>query len=265
MKRIVALLAIILLASCSAFDQSIKVSCNAPEGIPRSNLLLFGEMHGSVESPEVIGRIACARALEGPTVVGLELPTKEQTAIESYLASDGSKASRARLLSGPFWQQSKDGRSSMAMIDLIEYVRKLKQQDIPLTVFAFDAQTNIDTSRDSAIAQSVRNFRAANPSLPIVALMGRVHASQAPIHRGDQLIITSGSLLQDLNPTSVLLGHPSGTIWACMPDCDIHQVDSSWGTAKQSGFTNESPMLGYSTTYVLPSITASPPAIDVPR
>ncbi|MCA1791935.1 MAG: hypothetical protein LC667_19435, partial [Thioalkalivibrio sp.] len=184
-------------------------------------------------------------------------------AIDIYLASDGSTTSRGKLLSGPFWQQSKDGRSSEAMIVLIEYVRKLKEQDLPLSVFAFDAQISSDENRDAVLAQAIRDFHSLDPSLPVIALMGNVHASQSRIQRGDQLIVTSGSLLQDLSPTSIVLTYGSGTIWACMPDCRVHQVNSSWGKARQPGFTNASPMVGFTSSYLLPSITASPPAVDV--
>ncbi|MGY0651724.1 hypothetical protein ACW7GZ_07655 [Luteimonas sp. A537] len=259
MRHILALLSIVLFSSCVPARQSTHVACEAPRGVPQAKLLLFGEIHGSVEAPALIGRIACSSALNEPTAIGLEVSTTEQEAIDIYLVSDGSEASKDKLLSRPFWQNGNDGRSSVAMADLIEYVRALNQQGVPLTVFAFDAPTS--QSRDAALAQGIRDFHSANPSLPIIALMGNIHASQMPIQRGNQEIVTSGVLLQDLEPTSVLIAYRSGTTWACMPDCGIHQVNSKWGNSRELGFVGESPMPGYAIAYVLPGITASPPAV----
>lgn len=249
-------------ASCSQTPRLSAVSCNAPAEAPHAKLLFFGEMHGSIESPDLVGRIACAEALHQPTALGLEIPTGEQAAIDRFLASDGSQSERRTLLSGDFWRNDKDGRASVAMASLLEFVRKLKHQSVPLTVFVFDAPSSGD--RDASLAQSIREFHAKNRTLSIVALMGNVHASQIPMQLGGEQIVTTASLLKDLKPTSVLVGYGTGTVWVCMPDCGVHNVKSDWGSSKKPGFVDAAEWPGYTVSYVLPRITASPPAVDAP-
>src|SRR5690606_6129826 len=125
MRHILALLFIVLLSACEQAQRSSSVVCDEPRGVPQAKLLLFGEIHGSVEAPALIGRVACFSALSAPTAIGHENPIGEQGAIDSYLASDGRKEPTGKMLSGPFSQSATDGRSSAAMAELIEYVSAL--------------------------------------------------------------------------------------------------------------------------------------------
>jgi hypothetical protein len=234
-------------------------TCMLPDGFPRTKMLLFGEMHGSIEGPAFVGEVACAYSKDGPTALGLEIRGVEQAAIDRYLDSDGGAEARSGLLAGTFWTKYPDGRSSAAMVDLIERIRVLRGQGRPLQVFAFDLLSEGD--RDAAMADAIRAYHAAHPHTRIVALMGNIHASQTPMKRGDGTIITSASLLTDLDPVSMLLLYRSGTIWACMPGCGVHPVQSKWGMEKAPGLHLSSPMAGYSMTWVLDRITASAPAV----
>lgn len=267
-RKVVLILASLgLLVSGSALANPSQFSCNVPQGAPRAKLLMLGETHGSNESPELAGRIACADALKGPVVLGLEIPTSEQAAIEEFLASDGGNAAKTRLLSRDFWQTDKDGRASAAMFALIEYIRWLKRRDLPVSIFAFAQRgERRGITRDAALAGSIRKYRLKHLKTRMIVLTGNVHASHAQVlELGESRIVPAGYLLGDLHPTSVLVTYPSGSIWACMPDCGVHQVGSKRWTRAKPGFYNKAPMPGYSISYMLPSITASPPAINGER
>lgn len=239
------------------------VKCGSPGDLPPASLLLLGEMHGSVEAPRVAGDIACARAVEGPAALGLEIPAGEQPAIDRYLDSDGGRDAKAALLASRFWQHGEDGRSSVAMAELIERVRQLRQQGLPLSLFAFDIQSSGSENRDAVLADAIRAHRAAHPDTAIVVLVGNVHASLAPMDIEGQRIVTTGSRLADLRAVSILLTYHRGTIWACMPDCGIHAVSGRHGEGRPAGLAEDVQVRGYSRVYVLPSITASPPAAKV--
>lgn len=263
MKPFLALAFLGLLVSGSALANPAQLSCNAPQGVPKTKLLMLGELHGSRESPELAGRIVCADALKGPAVLGLEIPTSEQAALDQFLASDGGKAAEARFLSGDFWQTDKDGRASAAMLALIEYIRQLKQQGLPVSIFAF-ARTGEQRgiTRDAALADSIHEYHTHHPKIRMVILTGNVHASQAQLKLGKSRIVPTGSLLRDLHPVSILMTYPLGSIWACTPDCGVHQVGSKRWASVKPGFYDKAPMPGYSVSYMLPSITASPPAVS---
>ena len=147
------------------------------------------------------------------------------------------------------------------MLQLLERVRQLRHLGAPITLFTF-SEILPGKTYDASIAQDVRTFHTAHPALPIVALMGNVHANPQPFQAGPNEILTAAYLLRDLHPTSVLLAYPSGTIWACMPKCGVHPVASHWGNARKPGLHKGSPMGLYASSYVLRNITASQPAIS---
>lgn len=256
-KHLLFAIGVILAAACSA-SHARGIACEAPHGIPAARLVLFGELHGTAESPALVGRVVCALAESGPVALGLELPAIEQGPIDSYLASDGDPAAGERLLSGRFWLEDDDGRSSRAMFDLIRYVRELKQQGLPVAVFTLIPASLGNTPDDNpGIARSIRAFHHKHPTPRIVALMGNLHAGQAEVRPFGKTITPAGYLLRDLHPVSILITHPAGTIWACINSCGIHDVI---GESRPAGFHDGAPMRGYGMSYMLPSITASPPA-----
>lgn len=264
MKSLIALAVSLLLFACSAAAPPVA-DCNVPEGMPDARILLFGEMHGSVESPELVGRAVCGFAHQGPTALALEIATEEQPAFERYLASDGEAGARSALLQRDFWQAPHDGRSSVATLALIERVRELKQRGLPVEILTFippeDDRAGLD--HEAAMAQAIRDFHARNPRTRIVALMGNVHAGQAPLEGPDYRVEPTGYFLTDLDPVSIFIANPAGSIWACMEDCGIQQLPLMWAKGRPVGFTDDTPRPGYNVSYVLPSITASPPAIGI--
>lgn len=250
------------LAACSrgGAAQAAAVDCAAVVGAPDAPLLLFGEMHGSQESPALIHGLACDVSARQKVAVGLEIPSGNQPLFDAYMASAGSVDDARKLISSEFWQQSRDGRSSVAMLKLIEGLRALKQAGRPVSLFAFDEQTSVDEKRDVAIANGVRRFHDAHPDVRIIALMGSAHAMQASMQFGDQTWTPSGRLLADLHPLSVLIAYPAGTTWACMMgSCGIKTLPAAAGEVAP-GFHDGASKGGYSRTYRLESITASPPA-----
>jgi hypothetical protein len=260
MKPVFAWMCFVFLGCVSVAAWSNGVACDVPQSMPSGSLLFLGEMHGSREAPAMTGEIVCSYAMKGPVALGLELPPAEQDGIERYLASDGDADAKHRLLAGDFWRSDKDGRASSAMVALIESARRLRHEGSQVTVFTF-SEILPGKTYDASIAEVIRGFHAVHPGLPVVALMGNVHASPVPFQVGGHDLLTTAYLLRDLHPMSVLLAYQSGTIWACMPDCGVHKVADKWGIARKPGLYAGSPMGNYSSSYVLSGITASPPAV----
>lgn len=258
-KHLLFAIGVVLVVACSA-SHARGTACDAPRGIPAARLVLFGELHGTAESPALVGRVVCAYSEAEPVALGLELPATEQEPIDDYLASNGDAAARERLLSGPFWLHD-DGRSSRAMFGLIRYVRGLKQHGLPVAVFTLIPARRGNTADDNPdIARTIRAFHHEHPKTRIVALMGNLHAGQAKVSPFGQTLTPAGYLLRDLHPTSILITHPAGTIWACTDSCGSHHVNGDPNEARPTGFHDGAPMRGYSMSYMLPSTTASPPA-----
>lgn len=263
MRNIVALLTVMtLLAGCADHMDRHDLPCRDIGELPNGSLFLFGEMHGSVEAPALIANIACRLSAARDVTIGLEIPTTEQIQIDKYLASAGTGRDEAHLIATDFWREGDDGRSSIAMLDLLRTIRALNAGGRSVEVFAFDDQAVGSATRDEAMAASIRRYRRDHPSRTLVALMGNIHAMQETFVVEDFRITPAGQLLKDLSPTSVLIAYPKGTVWACMPDCGVHDVAPREAVLGPSGFREGASMSGYSHTYILGSITASPPAIS---
>ncbi|EIL88112.1 hypothetical protein UU9_13388 [Rhodanobacter fulvus Jip2] len=237
------------------------MNCSEPDGLPRGKLLLFGEMHGSKETPALIAQLACFLSKHQEVAIGLEIPSRDQPLIDAYLASRGTNASREKLMSSVFWKTDRDGRSSAAMFELIDAIRDLKEHGRAIDLFAFDDQPGTTLERNVAIANGIRRFVKEHREAKVVALMGNIHAMQDPMNIGKEKLVPSGYLLKDLTPISILVTYPKGTIWACMPDCRKHDLSPRTPVAGPAGFKNGATLDGYSRMFLLNSITASPPAI----
>ncbi|WP_313495429.1 hypothetical protein [Stenotrophomonas sp.] len=156
-----SLLPLLLLAS-GAFANDVasaneNTNCSWPLNIPAASLLLVGEVHGTNETPALIGDLACASATSGsPVVVALEIPIEEQTSLDNFLASKGSDADQAALLATQFWaRQPQDGRSSVAMLKLLHRLRTLRTEGAAISVLAVD--DGMAGSRDAGMARHIRS------------------------------------------------------------------------------------------------------------
>lgn len=143
--------------------------------------VIFGERHGTVETPELFSRLVCHLSSEGPVLVGLEVDAREQVALNRYIESAGGEADRTALLSGPHWR-NQDGRASKAMFDLIERLRQLRRGESRLAVVAFMLPAPDPASRERHMAEAMIRAVEMGPSrVRFVALIGRVHAETEQI------------------------------------------------------------------------------------
>jgi hypothetical protein len=184
-----ALAAVFGLASCATpvpggSSASSSLACLALPGadeilaMDEKRYILFGELHGTAETPELVGDFACLAARRGPVVLGLEMPADEQPALDAYLASDGSPAARAALVRGWHWGNS-SGLDSEAIAALIDRVRTMQFAGLPIRLLAFRAASTangIGNEGDRAMAVAWRTSIAGNPRARLVALVGDAHA-----------------------------------------------------------------------------------------
>lgn len=191
-------------------------------------VLLVGEMHGTKQMPALIGRIACHAALdaESEVTVGLEIPRSNQSAVDAYLRSDGAQEARASLLaSSHFSGEWKDGRSSTAMVAVLESIRGWRASGASIDVLCFDAdQGSYTTSmeRDAAMASMLAAFHEASADRVLIVLSGNVHTRTRKGTPWDPEFIPMGMSLREVVPTLVALDFRSagGSMWACMSSED---------------------------------------------
>jgi hypothetical protein len=139
--------------------------------------VIVGEQHGTTESPKIFADLACLAGTSGrKPVIAVELPTDTTELIREYLSSPDERTPRSRLLAHPFWHGPfHDGRSSKAMMSLLERLRQLKQANIIADVIAFQPTVAvIDEAYERAMALNLE--KASSDGNLVLALVGNVHA-----------------------------------------------------------------------------------------
>lgn len=183
----------------------------------RKRYFLFGELHGTTETPALFGDFVCAAARTGPVVVGLELQKDEQPSLDRYLISDGSREAREEILRARHWASNKDGRGSVAMFALVERLRVLRASGLPIEVVAFVPRVTDRSSQtpyEKAMAQQWLNSLVGKPKARFVGLVGNIHTLRAPrssfepaaMHMPQDAILTVG-------PAPM-----GGEAWVCQQD-----------------------------------------------
>lgn len=227
--------------------------------------LLIGEIHGTQETPALLASML-RQGSGRPWLLGLEIPRQEQERIDAFLRSDGGARARAALTGGAFWtRELQDGRSSEAMLQLIDAVRALRRSGRDIHVVCFDDLAEGDGAgdRDARMAQALRDALATERHRRAVALMGNYHARigrGAPWNAQQEFL---GWHLRDLSPLSVDVGAPTGSSWVCNPDCGVYRfgADRAPGTATLR-MAVQPDANGFVGTLALPRFSASPPAVE---
>jgi len=253
-----------------------KPDCAAVEGLPPllapGKVLLFGEMHGTAESPAFVADVVCLALAAGRTVtVGLEVPIEEEGRVAAYLASEGAEKDRAALLAGPFWNDVyQDGRRSRAMAALLADLRRLRRHGTLRVALLDSAAPMPGQERDRAMAGRLAAAIQANPRDVVVTLTGNLHNLVARGFPWDERYEPMGFLLAQLRPglaiTSLDVAHAGGSAWICTSaeptSCALRPLGphKSDGGARrvvlQEGVTKD----GYNGFYNVGALTASPPA-----
>ncbi|AFE07618.1 hypothetical protein COCOR_07582 [Corallococcus coralloides DSM 2259] len=198
-----------------------------PELLHPGLTLLIGEQLGSYQVPDVVGHVVCQAAQTGLAVVlGLSLPETEQARVDKYLSSPGAPADQDALLEGRFWTRTyQDGRSSRAVMDLIDRVRALRAAGLRVTVVAYDTDVLNGSERDAAQAQVWTKRRAAKPDEVQVVLAGNTHTQVEKGTQWDPSFTPMAHLMKEDRSLVVLdMSYAQGTRWGCDLDRDSKLV-----------------------------------------
>lgn len=247
-------------------------SCPAPitgaaAVLTPGTLLLLGELHGTAEIPHFVGDLACEASLEGRRVqLGLEIPGEEQPHVNAFLASAGAPRDHEALLASDFWRRPyQDGRSSRAMFELLESVRRLRKEGANIAVFLFD-QTKPGPNRDAEMANSIRAAHEQAPDDLFLILTGNLHARKKKVTIGTTELVPMGFHLAQAGGrvTSLNNSYPSGSAWVC-----IGKGNDACGSRRMSGKPRGAARfieltgideIGYDGSFYVTSLTASSPA-----
>lgn len=227
--------------------------------------VIFGEMHGTVETPRLVGDVVCHAAARGPVRLGLEIFSDEQPRLDAFVASAGGAAERKALLAGPFWTRSyQDGRNSTAMLALLDRVRALRRGGADVAVVAFDVPSTLKKGdRDALMADNLAAAFARAPQATFVMMVGNLHARKAKHPRFSQTFMAQRLVAMQQPVVSLDGDYALGTAWVCMPVCGPHVIGR--GPAAPVGITLAATRDGaYDGHFSVGAPTFAPPAVRAP-
>jgi hypothetical protein len=234
---------------------------------PGPQFVVVGEMHGTNETPAIFEDLVCsARITQRPIIVGVEL--RDQDAIDVVMGSGGSGTHEAAihdLLSRREWRSS-DGRTSRAMLMLLEELRALKLQGIVAGVVAFSQaqEGDSDAEREERMASALLSAAKRNPNALVIALTGNVHACKKTLPEIGPYPLMA-SFLPSAETVSLFVTDWGGEAWTCDgTGCGPHRFGSAG--ALNRGITlsqSASPLPGFDGVLSTGlKATASSPAIQ---
>jgi hypothetical protein len=241
--------------------------------------LLVGEQLGSREAPATVGDMVCQAALRsGRVVLGLSMPAEDQELINRYLSSAGAPADQDQLLGGRFWLRThQDGRSSRAILDLIDRVRALRGAGLRIDVVAYDTELANGNERDLFMARTLLLRRADQPREVFIVLSGNTHVSIKKGASWDASFVPMGAHLAKASGTvkALDLSYAQGTRWTCdmqkeKLDCRIYGATPAPKVAAAPGMSPSIRLFpdvseeGYHGLLYVGTLSASPPATMPP-
>lgn len=182
-------------------------------------LVIFGELHGTMEVPAFVANAAAHAAARGPVTVALELPDELQPGVDAFLAAADDTAGRAALLATPalFWEW-RDGRGGEGLIVLLSQLRALGAR-----VVCIDGAWESAEARDAGMAANL--LAALRPDAATLVVCGNLHArTDEPPWMGWHARQARPDLI------SLDLGYTGGTIWCCRGPGDegLDRVTERW-------------------------------------
>ncbi|WP_164008430.1 hypothetical protein [Pyxidicoccus trucidator] len=204
--------------------QSPEAECGAPvDGLApmltQGQTLLLADPLGTRELPSAALRMLCEASSKGlPVTLALSLPSTEQPLLDTYLASAGSSQDAQELLSGSsFWRRvHQDGRSSRAMLWLVEQARRLRASGKAVSLVAFDAEKAAGNEREALMAKSLLEAREQNADAFMLVLAGGTHVRTASVDWDADFEPMGVRLAKSLRSVKALdVGFARGTQFSC--------------------------------------------------
>jgi hypothetical protein len=202
---------------------------------PKLHWIVIGELHGTAETPAIFADAVCLTAAKrGPVVVALEMPTRDQAAIDAFIASDGGPVARSEFFKALIWHMGNDGRSSQAVFAMFERLRQMHLGGRVSRVVAFQ---DVDTRDPPSVGQGPYEERLAKivsaagaQGATVVALVGSLHARKTEANFGKPFMPMATHLPADQTLTLYADGN-GGSAWFCNgpkpTDCGPHEVGAA--------------------------------------
>jgi hypothetical protein len=207
-------------------------ACAIPEGwsaiaARKTRYVIFGETHGTRESPAFVAATACGLAAKGERIlVAVEHNANQNDLFQAAWALPPAQYAAALRKIG--WEGRQDGVGSQAMFELLVRLHQLKQKGRRIDTVAFNgARDEAQRERfrhlpdqgphEAAQAENIRLAAEAGRYDHVLVLVGNLHARKQPVaRRGVSFEPMAMRLAPAAAITSLNMAAAAGTHWNCV-------------------------------------------------
>jgi hypothetical protein len=252
-----------------------RATCDPVDGLAPllkpGTVAIFGEIHGTAESPAFVGTVMCHAAAAGiPVILGIEQASEMNAATDAFVHSSGTAADRSRLLAMKMWADTyQDGRASSAMLRLLDRAREMEATGARVRVVAFSETAPTGPERDRLMAANIVKAAAAEPDAIMIVLTGNLHSRMKVGVSFNAAYEPMGYLVRHQLADRVVYGfdvsYDAGSAWICEQSeasCGAHALKGNPRVARGSvEFTAAVNPQGYNGLYGVGAISAAEPAV----
>lgn len=232
-----ALVGLVLFAGTACFAQDPRPgaaydsACALPPGWDKvaernPSYVVFGELHGTQESPQFVGALVCALASKGERV----LLAVEHSAIvnAAFQAAWNGPADRFEAaLADTGWAGRRDGVASEAMFAMLVKAHELKERGLSISIVAFNGARDAEQARrfadlpgqgphEAAQADNIAVAASSGDYDRVLVLVGSLHARTDEVERGGVRFEPMARRLARSGTTvSLEMRYGAGTAWNC--------------------------------------------------
>jgi hypothetical protein len=280
-------------------DRTGALACAVPPGwsavaARRTRFVIFGEEHGTRESPAFVAATACGLAAKGELIlVAVEHNSNMNHLLQAAWALPAAQFAAALRRIG--WEGRQDGVGSEAMFELMVRLHALKDGGRRIDIVAFNGARD-DAQRErfkhlpdqgpheAAQAENIRSAAEARPYDHVLVLVGELHARKQPVtRRGVSFEPMAMRLAPAAAITPLNMAAAAGTKWNCRlkPGAQLRpgqplppgSMDCGSHASRGDPDLGRSPFVGlgalpgsetdsaYDGFYWLGPVTGSPPAV----
>jgi hypothetical protein len=195
--------------------------------------IVFGEMHGTEESPRYFGEIALTLALNGERIlVAVELSSAYNAALQE--AWNGEHVGFGdRVAATDEWAGRKDGVASEAMLKMLSDLHAAKIGGANLAVVAFNGikddeqRARLETpgsqaGHEAAQTENIINAAKGADFDYVLILVGNLHAKKNPVTIGSDTFKPMATHLASAGTVvSLNMSTADGTMWNCIIKANV--------------------------------------------
>ncbi|GEN05607.1 hypothetical protein SAMN05443572_101848 [Myxococcus fulvus] len=264
-------------ASAAAPDCGEPVE-GAASLLSAGGVVLMADPLGTQELPSAALRMLCEATAQGlPVTLALSVPASEQPLLTRYLASEGTSQDAQELLrESAFWRRAhQDGRSSRAMLWLVEQARRLRASGKDVALAAIDADKAQGNEREAQLAANLLSFQSQRAQAWTLVLTGSVHARTTKVDWDGDLEPMGARVAKALPSVRALdVGFQRGTQFACRysvwddVECNVFGISPTLQARQSSkqrpgvALASEARADGFHGRLYLGTLNASPPALQ---